>query len=163
MERRLIIMRHAKSSWTSDAPGDHERPLNPRGQRSAPLVAARLHQLGWIPDAVISSDSRRTRETWQRMADAFAESPVEVEFRHELYLAGLDELRSMAFEWSPDWGTILTLGHNPGWEDAVSALAGQHERMTTANAALLRGEGARWEEALRGAWQLESIIRPKEL
>ena len=35
MERRLILMRHAKSSWKSDAP-DHDRPLNNRGRRDAP-------------------------------------------------------------------------------------------------------------------------------
>ena len=70
MERRLIVMRHAKSSWKSDAETDHLRPLNKRGRDSAPLVAARLVELGWIPEAVYSSDSLRTRETWDGMMNA---------------------------------------------------------------------------------------------
>ncbi|MFO7771937.1 MAG: histidine phosphatase family protein, partial [Roseovarius gahaiensis] len=35
MTRRLILMRHAKSSWGDPAQPDHARPLNSRGQRSA--------------------------------------------------------------------------------------------------------------------------------
>jgi phosphohistidine phosphatase len=67
MGKRLIIMRHAKSSWTSGASTDHQRPLNKRGRHAAPRIGARLRDIGWIPDMVIASDSERTRETWQRM------------------------------------------------------------------------------------------------
>jgi len=67
MQRRLMLMRHAKSAWQSQAPSDHERPLNERGRRNAPRVGKRLAELGWVPDHVIGSDSRRTRETWERM------------------------------------------------------------------------------------------------
>ena len=38
MQRRLIVMRHAKSSWNSAAQTDHERPLNERGRGDAPRV-----------------------------------------------------------------------------------------------------------------------------
>jgi len=74
MSKRLIIMRHAKSSWTSGAATDHQRPLNKRGRRDAPRIGARLQHLGWLPDLVIASDSERTRETWQRMKVEFPHS-----------------------------------------------------------------------------------------
>ena len=48
MKRRLIVLRHAKSSQKSDAPDDHSRPLNGRGKRDAPRVAARIAELGWV-------------------------------------------------------------------------------------------------------------------
>ena len=35
----LILLRHAKSDWTTDAPTDYERPLNERGQRNAARMA----------------------------------------------------------------------------------------------------------------------------
>ena len=60
MQRRLMVMRHAKSSWKSQVPTDHERPLNERGRRDAARVGKRLAELGWVPDFVVSSDSRRT-------------------------------------------------------------------------------------------------------
>ena len=53
MTRRLIVMRHAKSSWKSGAATDHERPLNKRGRRDAPRVAQRLEELGELENTLI--------------------------------------------------------------------------------------------------------------
>ena len=50
MVRRLIVMRHAKSSWKDPNLDDHERPLNKRGRRDAPMVADAIFERGWIPD-----------------------------------------------------------------------------------------------------------------
>ena len=64
MTLRLILMRHAKSSWDSPGLDDHERPLNGRGCRSAKAIGAWLNDHGYLPDLVLSSDAERTRETW---------------------------------------------------------------------------------------------------
>ncbi|MFH0943584.1 MAG: histidine phosphatase family protein [Planctomycetota bacterium] len=163
MKRRLILMRHAKSSWESSATTDHARPLNGRGRRSAPLVGARLEELGWVPELVVSSDAARTRETWELLAPAFGGQAIVVCFSPELYGAGLREIRSLAKEWDVSVGTVLLLGHNPGFEGALHALSRERHEMTTANAALLSAEGASWASALAGSWSLEHLIRPRDL
>ncbi|RZI88087.1 MAG: phosphohistidine phosphatase, partial [Microbacterium sp.] len=38
----LVLVRHAKSDWGDPGLDDHDRPLNDRGLRDAPAVAARL-------------------------------------------------------------------------------------------------------------------------
>ncbi len=162
MERRLILMRHAKSAWGTDASSDHERPLSGRGRQDAPRIADQLIELEWEPDAVWSSDSRRTQETWDLMSERFADPP-EANFARELYLADLDAICDAALGWSPDLHTVLVLGHNPGWEQALAALAGVAEPMTTANAALLVGQGDDWAEALDGEWRLEALLRPRDI
>jgi len=162
MAKRLIIMRHAKSSWTSGAPSDHQRPLNKRGQRAAPLVGARLRDLGWIPDLVIASDSQRTRETWQRMQEAFPHS-IEARYSNTFYHGGLAAIVNACSQLNAGVSTLLVLGHNPGWEDAVAALTGQWVRMTTANAALLESETNDWKEAIQASWASVDILRPREL
>ena len=91
MRRRLMIMRHAKSSWRSQVPTDHERPLNTRGRRDAARVGKRLAKLGCVPDHVVGSDSRRTQETWERMQKYFPEARVS--FTRALPSAGGDEPR----------------------------------------------------------------------
>jgi len=159
MSRRLILMRHAKSSWKHEGLADHERPLNKRGRRDAPRIAARLRELDWIPDVAISSDSQRTRETWARMGDTFPDVPVR--FEPALYHAGLSELQASAAAWDPDWGCVLVLGHNPGWEEALGQLCHVEEVLTTGNAALLQGEGERWSDALSGDWTLQLLLRPR--
>lgn len=162
--RRLIVLRHAKSDWDSEAKGDHARPLDDRGRRSAPRIAERLRTMGWVPQVVISSDAARTRETWACMQPALG-APA-VSFTRTLYLMGIDEIRAALREQAPEVDTVMVLGHNPGWEDAVHELSGVRVRMTTCNAALLQCpvQTQTWADAVaRSDWTLEKLLRPKEL
>ena len=162
MLRRMIIMRHAKSSWKGET-SDHDRPLNKRGRREAPLVAAQLEERGWSPELVISSDATRTRETLARMVDQFHPWP-QVEFTPALYLAGPHALREAVAGVADEIATVMALGHNPGWEEAVAWLADERVQLATADAALLESSGDSWREALReeGAWQLVEVLRAGE-
>lgn len=155
-------MRHAKSSWSSGAPTDHQRPLNKRGRRAAPLVGARLQELGWIPDLVIASDSQRTRETWQCMQTQFPNS-INVHFSSSFYHGRLADIADACATLTADISTVLVLGHNPAWEDAVGQLSGNWVRMTTANAALLESNTRKWTSAMESNWKLVEVLRPKEL
>jgi len=160
---RLAVMRHAKSSWTSDAVEDHGRPLAPRGIRDAPRIARRLDELGWSPDEVVCSDAERTRQTWAEMAPHL---PVagQVRFSHRLYLAGVAELRTEVALVDGAARCLLVLGHNPGWEEVVEHLSGEVIQMTTGNVVLLRREAAPWASALDAdSWALVDILRPREL
>lgn len=163
MSRRLILMRHAKSSWTSGASSDHARPLKGRGRRDAPRIAAALQERGWWPDVALVSDAMRTRETWDRMVEGRAEAEVRPE--RQLYLAGIDELRGALRGLGPEVGTALALGHNPGWEEALHWLCGVDTRLTTANAALLETDAETWPQALEvpGGFRLLEVLRPKTL
>lgn len=163
MERRLIVMRHAKSSWDAPARTDHERPLNARGQRDAPRVGEALAQLGWVPDLVLSSDSLRTRETMAGMIGAFARVP-DVKFLPSFYHAGPAAAEREVPLVKKGVGCLLLLGHNPGWEDLVHTLSGREIAMKTATAALLKRELPDWTAAFDGGrWALDRVIYPREL
>ena len=164
MNRRLIVMRHAKSSWSTPGQNDHDRPLNKRGRKDAVRVAARLTELGWFPEMAVSSSAARTRETFDLMEPMF-DASVDVDFMDGLYHAGIRELRNVLRNLPDDVQTVLALGHNPGWEGVIAWLSGEGLQLTTANAALLTGTGATWADALAEAesWNLCEIIRPKEL
>ena len=68
--RTLLVLRHAKSSWNDSALGDHQRPLNERGERDAPLVGERLRRQKLTPDLIISSDAERAQMTARAVARA---------------------------------------------------------------------------------------------
>lgn len=159
--KRLIVMRHAKSSWTSDAGTDHARPLNERGRRDAPLVGTALAERGWTPELVLSSDSTRTRETFDGLVSAFGE--VDVTFTRDLYHAGATEVVSACEALDDSIGCVMVLGHNPGWEHVVGYLTGEFVSMTTGNCVLLEAEGTWMELMTSGAWELKEILRPREL
>lgn len=163
MQRRIIVMRHAKSSWNSPAPTDHERPLNGRGRRSAPKIGAALAERGWMPELVLSSDSQRTRETFDRLTEGLGCKP-RAEFLRSFYGGGPGEVRE-ALAAAPDHiSCVLVLGHNPGWEFVVRALSGEHIIMKTATAVLLSRDCANWSHAFhQPPWTLEEVIYPREL
>jgi len=112
-----------------------------------------------VPDFVVSSDSRRTEETWERIQKNFPDARVR--FTRILYAGGPSELRFEVARLSGEVRTVLVLGHNPGWEEAVTEVSGREMRITTANVVLLEGEGATWREAPRGRERL--LVRPKQL
>lgn len=168
--RRLLLARHAKSSWGDPSLADHDRPLNKRGRRAAPLVAAALAERGFVPDAVYSSSSRRTRETWERMAPHLGGHP-HVEFLSELYLASPRAVLRTIASAPPTANTLMVLGHNPSTHALAAYLArngnaDQRDRIIrsfpTGAVAVIELAGDDWGEAEAGG-ELLDYIRPKML
>ena len=162
MERQLIVMRHAKSSWASAGLTDHERPLNDRGRRDAPKVARQLTELGWQPQQILSSDARRTRQTAILLLAEW-EDGIEATYSEMLYLAGPNALKEAMNGISDEVESLVVLGHNPGWEGVVHRLSGVEVTMKTATAALLTAECESWENAFDVEWALEEVVYPREL
>ncbi|MCA9198018.1 MAG: histidine phosphatase family protein [Planctomycetales bacterium] len=147
MKRRLIVMRHAKSSWANPDQTDHDRPLNKRGLRDAPRVAAKLAELGWVPDFVLSSDAVRTRQTYRQMQIAFPDT-VLTEFTKRLYHGGVTEFLSAVSQLGDLHQTVLVLGHNPGWEHVVHYLTDHPIIMKTSTAALIETPFTAWQDLI---------------
>lgn len=160
MRRRLIVMRHAKSAWNTSAQGDHERPLNARGQVDAPRLGELIVARGYTPSRVISSDAVRTRETWDGMMAAMHD--VEARFTPTLYLAGLTAVRQVIADLPDAVESVLLLGHNPGFSLAASWLCGGEIELKTAHAAVLEVQCKAWKDALRiGACTLVEVLTPE--
>lgn len=111
MTRTLILIRHAKSDWDDPALDDHDRPLNPRGQRNAPRIGAWLAGQGMVPDAVLCSTALRTRQTWDGIATALSDPPEPV-FSHGLYHAAPGDMLNAIRD--SDAARLAVVGHNPG-------------------------------------------------
>ena len=77
--RRLVVLRHAKSAWPETCPT--ERPLAPRGCRDAPAAGRWLREADCVPDLVVCSTARRTRQTWELAAAELGRRPRAVDPR----------------------------------------------------------------------------------
>ncbi len=169
--RRLILFRHAKSSWADPGVEDHDRPLNQRGRLCATLMGAWLADTGCVPDHALCSSSARTRETWARARRAIDGAP-EAEIAPGLYHADpatmLETLRA-----APDAArTVVMIGHQPGIgafvrrmasPDAPAACARAYGRFPTAAVAVLGIDAASWRLAAFGAARFETFAIPGEL
>ncbi len=117
--KRLIVMRHAKSSWADPGQRDHDRPLNDRGRRDAPRIGAWLAARGAVPDRALVSTARRTQETWAGLGAAFEKVPMTaVAGLYDASIARIGEVLRAA----PPGECLLLLGHMPGIGDFARSL-----------------------------------------
>jgi phosphohistidine phosphatase len=115
-----MLLRHAKSDWTDVS--DAERPLAKRGRRDAPAAGRWLHDHGYLPDAVVCSVARRTRQTWELVAPELGGSPA-VTFEPRAYEASAMGLLCLARELPSQCRAALLIGHNPAISDLAARLA----------------------------------------
>ena len=124
---KLTLFRHAKSSWQTDAPSDHERPLNNRGIRDAPVMAQQLLDRNLSPDRCLVSTATRTRETIAACIEAGLVNQANVAYYDELYLASADALLNtlqtdFVSQADPPQH-VLVMAHNPGLEILADTLS----------------------------------------
>ncbi len=62
MSKRLILMRHADSPRELKTT-DYQRHLSEKGKAQAAEMGVLLKEKGWIPDIILVSSAKRTRET----------------------------------------------------------------------------------------------------
>ena len=117
--KRLILTRHAKSSWDDPATPDHDRPLNDRGKVAAAELGQWLASRGYVPGEVFCSDALRTRKTWSGIAPALSGTPM-LELKPALYQAGPDVMLAVLRNAKTD--TVMMIGHNPGIAEFAARL-----------------------------------------
>ena len=116
---RLIFLRHGEAESNSDH-GDKGRHLTVYGKKKIEEQAKRIESKGISPNLILSSDATRTRETTSILKETFPEVPTE--YSQGLYLAGFDEFLAEISEFDDTEGTLILVGHNPGWSDIAGQL-----------------------------------------
>lgn len=117
--KRLILTRHAKSSWDDPMTPDHDRPLNERGKAAAAELGVWLASRGYVPDEVLCSDALRTRKTWSGLAPALPGTPI-LHLKPSLYNAGPDVMLAVLRHATED--CVMIIGHNPGIAEFATRL-----------------------------------------
>lgn len=116
---RLILIRHAKSSWDHPMLDDHNRPLASRGRKSTAAIGQWLRDHGHCPRAVLCSTAERTRMTWEGLAE-FLPEVSEVEFCPDLY--GASGPMMFARLATAKEAPVAMIGHNPGIGDLAAMI-----------------------------------------
>jgi phosphohistidine phosphatase len=161
--KRLLLLRHAKSSWKEAGLADFDRPLNGRGKRAAESMGRLLKKEKLQPDLVLSSPANRARETIRIVLES-ARMPVEVRYDQHLYLAGIDTLAEIVSEIEPDRESVMLVGHNPGMEEFLSLLIGATQLMPTGTLANIKLNVTEWNEVSKTTrGHLEWLVKPRTL
>ncbi|MEM1080363.1 MAG: histidine phosphatase family protein [Pseudomonadota bacterium] len=174
---RILLLRHAKSSWDHRGLIDHDRPLAPRGERAATAMGAHAAAGSLRVDRVVSSTALRAQSTARRFLSAF-NSTIPMTTRHDLYHAGAMVLLAIAIHEAggDDDARIMLVGHNPGMHELACGLATAGEPIELARLQTKFPTGALAEfdlpdsPGLSGSQgsrlpfgQLKRLVRPKDL
>ena len=160
--KKLLLLRHAKSSWEDVSLRDFDRPLNERGQRAAPLVGKFMREKKIRPDLVICSPAKRTRETIALVLKAAGTEPL-LRYDERIYEASVGQLVEVVSQIEDDKTEVMLVGHNPGFENLLERLTGETIRMSTATLARIALNADKWSEAAMMRGQLELFVKAKEL
>lgn len=163
--KRLILTRHAKSSWDDPLTPDHDRPLNERGKAAAADLGQWLASRGYVADEVLCSDALRTRKTWSGLAPALPGTPI-LELKPALYHAGPDVMLAVLRHAKAD--CVMMIGHNPGIAEFATRLvahppmSGDFARYPTGATLIVDFAVEDWADAEYGQGMTVDFTVPRE-
>jgi phosphohistidine phosphatase len=163
--KTLLILRHAKSSWKDPDLPDHDRPLNKRGKREAPLMGKLLRDEDLKPDLIISSTAVRAKKTAELVSKA-CKYKGEISLNQLLYGAEPAAYYKILEGLSDKHKAVLLVGHSPTVEETIEMITNSSDViMPTCALAHIRLPIENWaeltKEMIKG--KLVKVWRPKEL
>ena len=170
--KTILLLRHAKSAWNDAGLGDHERPLNRRGEQAAKAIADHLAQHGPRPDLILCSTATRARQTLAPLVKRLGAPAPPLALEDALYLASEDSLLARLQALPDEVATVLLVGHNDGiWQLAealagrghATTLAGLREKYPTGSLAMLHARIGTWRDLTAGSGELLAFVRPRDL
>jgi len=148
--RKLILIRHAKSSWKHPELDDHERPLNKRGERDSLTIARHLQ-----------AQSEIALDLAQTISDFCYTSLIpDLSF----YTFDTDELLEILRSLPNEASQVAVVGHNPAITQAVNRLtASQLLNVPTSGVVTIECPIEEWHQLDEGLCELLSVTTPKTL
>ena len=163
--KELILIRHAKSSWDHPGLGDHDRPLNGRGEKAAPRVGSALAERGIDPDVMISSTAVRAYTTARIIAGELGYPEGEILRDEAIYLASVPTLMGVVQGIDEAYQSAILFGHNPGFHDLANTLLRNPvvERLVTCAVVRMQLDVEHWGAVGPGDGKLIEHLWPRML
>jgi phosphohistidine phosphatase len=168
--RRLMLLRHAKSDRPSETP-DQERPLNERGAAAARLMGGYMARHRLIPDLVLCSPARRTRDTLAEITPQWP-AGIAVVFEERLYAAPANTILAVIRCQPKVAASLLVIGHNPGLHEAAELLTASgdvvqrerlREKFPTGALAVIDFAVAAWTRVHDDSGRLDRFVTPRSI
>ncbi|MGI9343330.1 MAG: SixA phosphatase family protein [Gammaproteobacteria bacterium] len=163
MAKRVTLLRHAKSSHDDFSIKDHDRPLNDRGERDAPIMGRRLAEKDGRPTLILTSTATRARQTARLVAKAIGYPREFMQSERKLYLADPETILDVIGEQDDAFNDIVVCGHNPGITELACMLGGTNiDNVPTCGMVIIAAETDSWEGLRSAARTLVDFDYPKK-
>jgi phosphohistidine phosphatase len=163
--KNLLLMRHGKSSWNDESLSDFERPLKKRGKRDVPIMAELLVKKDLIPQIILSSPSKRTRQTTKLANRIFELDKKNIHSIDNFYMANWHDFLPAIQQINDEINSIMIVGHNPSLELFLQSLTGEFRKMPTSAVAYIKIPITSWtefDESLKSI-ELVKLWKPKKI
>lgn len=162
--KTLLLLRHAKSSWSNPGLADIDRPLNKRGKRDAPRMGALLREQDLIPDIILCSPTVRARKTAKAVSEGSGYEG-EIKIHADFYPGDPDTFIETFYSLPDQIDSVMIVAHNPGLEELLYVLTGESARMPTSALAQVSLPIDKWFELddesggrLINLWRVKALI-----
>jgi phosphohistidine phosphatase len=161
-KKRLLICRHAKSSWRDDSLNDFDRPLSKRGERDAPEMGRRLVERGIGPDLIMTSPAARALSTALHYA-RLGYPLDQLQCNPSQYAATVPGLIKLVQETGAEVNTLFLVGHNPESTALANVLGGlMIDNIPTSGIVALEFSLVSWRELAAGTGTLLFFDFPRQ-
>ena len=158
--KNLYLLRHAKSSWDDFALKDVDRPLSTRGIQDADLMGNFFKSKRRGLDLVVSSPSRRTKETLNHF---FNKTTQNIIFDETIYHSSEQNIYSVLKHIEEDIKSLMIVGHNPSMHEFSESFSGQFiEKFSTCGLASFEFDDE-WANVCEDSGTLIEFKIPSEL
>lgn len=159
--KKLILMRHAKSSWEFDV-GDMDRPLKKRGITDANLVSINFKKQNLRPDFIFSSPANRALSTCKIFLKNLGISLEKLKIISELYDFGGRNVVDFIKSSNDNYHSIMIFGHNHAFTSIVNTYGDSYiDNVPTSGLVVLEIDITRWQDFKPG--KTINILFPKLL
>lgn len=160
--KKLIIVRHSKSSWKDFSISDFNRPLNKRGKADGSIMSKYLSKQIKKIDIMHCSSSVRTVET-----SKFFKSEIlfgKIFYDDNLYHSSSNLILQLIKNYSEKYSSLLILAHNPGLTNLLNNLTKANlDNLPTTALAFIEFNCKHWKDICRGNSIIRDIKFPKQL
>ena len=161
--RRIILLRHAKSSWDDPRLPDIARPLNKRGLRDAPEMGRRFKRRGITPAAILSSNATRAITTARLVAGEIGFPAASIRELPDLYLASPGTIVALLAREAENCTDLVLIGHNPGLSELADHITDASiDNLPTCGAFAASFNCSSWADIMRLPGTMEWYDYPKK-
>jgi len=166
MSHQLYLLRHAEAEPWNPLGNDFSRSLSSNGNRHAQLVSDWALDTLQLPDTVLCSPAKRTRQTLAPFLSHWPKLLGSTDYVDSMYGASLNMLLTLAEDAFSYSERLLMVGHNPGIGAMLIKLlqenqADSHHKMAPGTLAVIEFPNGFKREVHNG--KLLNLIRKEDV
>tara|TARA_B100000676_G_scaffold274485_1_gene293983 strand:+ start:852 stop:1343 length:492 start_codon:yes stop_codon:yes gene_type:complete len=162
LNKKLIIVRHSKSSWKDSSLDDFNRPLNKRGKEDGPIISNYLSKKTNFIDFLHSSSSVRTFETSKFFTERIKFGKVK--YDDSLYHSSSGSILNLIKNYSNEYSSVMLIAHNPGLTHLINQITNiSLDNLPTTGLAEIHFSCNKWNEISSKNSNLIDLKFPKQL